>query len=408
MVTNPPIEAETVQPTLERAQRVLLVVAVVGVVLSLIGLVVDRSQFFQSYLAAYLWVLGLTLGTLGVSIIHYLAGGRWGAAVGDVVRSGASLVWLMPILFIPIIIGIPVLYPWANPATVAADPLLQHKAGWYTIPFWLIRAAIYFASWFLVSRYLDRWFRHWDKTGNPRFRWMLRNLAGGGVVLVVMTVSFAMFDWVMSLQPDWDSSIYGLLLVAGFTLSGWAITIQTLSRLRHWWPVSGFAAGQMWVDISSLMLANLIVWMYFSFSQFMLVWVENLNDEIPYFIPRVTNGWGAVALAVLLIQFAATFLTLIQRGTRKSAVALQVVTVSLLVWRFVEMVWYVEPTFPPSSIVYHWQDLALLLALGGIWGTLFVRQLRARLVVLREVAIYPEHELSRPAPGATHVPGAAT
>jgi hypothetical protein len=397
MVANEPVE--TVQPILERVQRVLLIIAVVGVVLSLLGLAVDRSQFFQSYLAVYLWVLGLTLGTLGVSIIHYLAGGRWGAAVGDVLRSGASLTWLLPILFIPIVIGIPTLYPWANPATVAADPLLQHKAGWYSVVAWLVRAVIYFAAWILMSRYLDRWFKDWDKTGNPRLRWMLRNLAGGGAVLLVMTVSFAMFDWVMSLEPDWSSTIFGLLLVAGFTLSGWAITINTLTRLRHWWPVNGFAAGQLWVDISSLMLANLIVWMYFSFSQFMLIWVENLNNEIPYFIRRMTNGWDMVALVVLLVQFAVTFLTLVQRGTRKSPVALMVVTTSMLLMRFVEMVWYVEPEFPPSSIINHWQDLALLMALGGIWGTLFVRQLRARLVVLRSVAIYPEHELSRPVPG---------
>jgi hypothetical protein len=407
MVTNEPVQ--TVQPVLERVQRVALIVAVVGVVLSVTGLVVDRTQFFQSYLAAYLWVLGVTLGPLGISIIHYLAGGRWGAAIGDVVRSAASLTWLLPILFIPIIVGIPILYPWSSAATVAADPLLQHKAGWYSLVAWLIRAVFYFACWILLSRFLDSWFQQWDKTGNPRCRWMLRNLSGGGVVLLVMTVSFAMFDWVMSLEPDWDSSIYGLLLIAGFTLSGWAITINTLARLRHWWPISGFAGNpQLWRDVGGLMLANLIVWMYFSFSQFMLVWVENLNDEIPYFIPRVTNGWGLVALVVLLVQFAATFLALVQRGTRKSPVALMVVTTSLLILRFVEMVWYVEPGFPPSPILIHWQDLALIMALGGIWGTLFVRQLRARLVVLREVAIYPEHVLSRPAPGSTHVPGAAT
>jgi hypothetical protein len=212
---------------------------------------------------------------------------------------------------------------------------------------------------------------------------------------------------VMSLEPDWSSSVYGLIFVGSFLLSGWAVTINTLARLRHYWPVREYASEQLWTDVSSLMLANLIIWMYFSFAQFMLMWVENLNDEIPYYIRRLTNGWDAVALVVLLGQFAVSFLALVQRGTRKSAAALQVVTSMLLIGHFVEVVWYVEPDFPPSSILNHWQDLALLLALGGIWGTLFVRQLRARMVVLRPLAIYPEHELSRPAPGSK-IPGAAT
>jgi hypothetical protein len=406
MVTNEPVE--TVQPTLERVQRGALIVAVVGVILSVIGLIVNPYQFFQSYLAAYLWILGVTLGPLGIAIIIYLAGGRWGAAVGDVVRSAASLAWLLPILFIPIVVGIPTLFPWSNAAIVAADPVLQHKAGWYSVPVWLFRAVMYFACWILLSRFLDRWYQEWDKTGNPKVRRAMRNLAGGGVVFLVMTVSFAMFDWVMSLEPAWSSTIFGLLLIAGFTLSGWALTINVVSRLRHLWPIRNSAASpQLWRDIGGLMLANLIVWMYFSFSQFMLVWVENLNDEIPYFVKRMENGWDLVALIVVICQFAIPFLALVQRGTRQSPVALGILTTSMLIGRYVEMIWYVEPEFAPTSILNHWQDLALILALGGIWGTLFVRQLRSRLVVLREVAIYPEHQLSRPAPGS-HVPGTVT
>jgi hypothetical protein len=405
-VTNEP--TQTVQPALERAQRVLSVVAVVGVILSVVGLVVDRSQFFQSYLAAYLWVLGVTLGPLGISIIVYLAGGRWGAAIGDVIRSAASLTWLLPILFIPIIVGVPTLYPWSDPKVLAADASTQHLMGWYSLVPWLVRAVIYFACWILLSRFLDSWHQEWDKTGNPRVRRAMRNLAGGGVVALAMTVTFATFDWVMSLEPAWESSIFGLLMIAGFMLTGWAIAINTMSRLRENWPIQPTAASpQLWRDLGGFTLANLIVWMYFSFSQFMLIWVENLNDEIPYFIKRLTNGWDMVALAVLLIQFAVTFLALVQRGTRKSANALLFVSTSILIMRFVEMVWYVEPEFAPSSIVNHWQDLAVLAAVGGTWGVLFVRQLRARLVTLRSVAIYPEHELSRPAPGS-QMPGTAT
>jgi hypothetical protein len=339
---------------------------------------------------AFVYLFGLSVGSLGFSMIHYLGGGRWGAAIGDVLRSAASLFWLLAIFFVPIVVGIPYLYSWANPAVVAADPLLQQKAGWLSVGAWVVRAIVYFAALILLSRYLDRWFQEWDKTGGPRVRRALRNLSGAGLVLLVLTVSFAMFDWVMSLEPNWTSTIYGLMFLAGHTLAGWAFAIFILSRLRHWWPVREVSSWQLWRDVGSLLLALVIIWAYLSFDQFMLMWVGNLNDEIPWYLRRLSNGWEYVALVWLSTQFIIAFPALVQRGTRKSAVALGWVTLLLVVGRFVEVVWLVEPDFAPSSIVNHWQDLTLLLGLGGIWITLYVRELRSRCVVVRPAAIYPE------------------
>jgi hypothetical protein len=386
--------ALTVQPVLERVQRLAMIVGIAGLVLSVIGLIVDRAQFFQSYLVAFLFVFGLSVGALGYSMIIYLAGGGWGAAIGDVLRSSAALFWLLAILFVPIVVGIPSLYGWANPAVIAADPLLQHKAGWLNVVVWLARAIVYFAVWILVSRYLDRWFQEWDRTGSPRARRALRNLSGGGMVLVILTVSFAMFDWVMSLEPDWTSTIYGLMLIAGHALAGWGLAIFTLSRLRSWWPVREFSTWQLWRDLGSLFLANLIIWTYFSFDQLMLIWIGNLNEEIPWYLRRMSNGWEIVGLVVLIAQFVVPFFSLVLRGTRKNPVALGRVALLLVLAHFVEDIWLVEPDFTPSSIVNHWQDLTLLLALGGIWLTLFARQLRLRLVVVRPAAIIGEHVLA--------------
>jgi hypothetical protein len=388
-VVNEP--AQSVQPVLERAQRVTLLVGISGLVLSVLGLIFNPSQFFQSYLVAFLWVLGLSLGALGFSMIHYLGGGRWGAAIGDVLRSGSSLFWLLAILFIPIVVGIPTLYSWANPAVIAADPALQHKAGWFSIVAVVIRAIVYFGSWIIISRYLNRWFREWDQTGDPRLRRSLRNLSGGGLVVVVLTASFAMFDWVMSLEPDWVSTIFGLMLLAGHLLAGWALTIFVATRLRHWWPIREMASWQLWRDIGSLQLAMVIIWSYLTFDQFMLIWVGNLNAEIPWYLRRFANGWDSVAIFWVCTQFAISFLMLVQRGTRKSPVALGWVTLLLVLGRFIELIWLVEPDFPPVPLINHWQDLTLLLGLGGIWGTFYVRQLRARLDVVRPAAIHPHH-----------------
>lgn len=383
---------ETAQPVLQRVQRIALIVCVVGVVLSIAGLVINPSQFFQSYLVAFLYCFGLSVAGLGFSMIHYLGGGRWGAAIGDVLRSSASLFWVLAIMFLPIIGGVTYLYSWSNPAVIAADPLLHHKATWFSVPVWVMRAVVYFAVWLLLSRFLDQWFVQWDKTGDPSIRRRLRNLSGAGMVLLVLTVSFAMFDWVMSLEPDWTSTIYGLMVLVGHTLSGWAFAIFVLTQLRGRWPVREYDSWRLWQDLGSLLLANLILWAYMSFDQFMLIWVGNLNDEIPWYLHRMANGWQYVGIVVIIAQFAIPFLSLVLRPVRRNPNVLARVTVFLFVTRFIEDIVLVEPEFPPLGIVNHWQDLALVLALGGIWLALFCRQLQARLVVVRPAAIFPEHE----------------
>lgn len=382
---------QTVQPALERAQRLALAVAIAGVILAISGFVVDPTQFFHSYLTAYLYCFGLSVGCLGFLMIHYLGGGRWGAAIGDVLRSGASLFWLLAVLFVPIALAIPRLYLWANPVAMASDPGFQHKALWLSIPVWLGRAIIYFAIWNLLVLFLDRWFFQWDKTGGPRPRRYLRNLSGAGMVLLFLTVSFAMFDWVMSLEPDWTSTIYGLMLLAGHSLAGWALAIFVLTRLRHRWPVSEMVSWRLWQDLGSLLLANLILWAYLSFDQFMLIWVGNLNDEIPWYLRRLSNGWEVLGVVIIIGQFAIPFLSLVLRGVRRNPVVLGRVTILLFGCRFLEDILLVEPEFPAVGILQHWQDLALLLALAGIWLTLFLRQLRARLVAVRPHAIFPDH-----------------
>jgi hypothetical protein len=381
---------QMVQPAIERAQRIVVVVAVVGIVLSAVGFVVNPTQFFHSYLTAFLYCFGLSVGCLGFMMIHYLGGGRWGAAIGDVLRSGMSLFWVLAIMFVPIALAIPRLYIWSNPAAMASDPGFAHKAVWMSVPVWLGRTVVYFAIWILLTYFLDRWFFQWDKTGDSRPRRYLRNLSGAGLVLFFITVSFAMFDWVMSLEPEWTSTIYGLMVTVGHALAGWALAIFVLTRLRHRWPVSEMVSWRLWQDLGSLLLANLILWAYMSFDQFMLIWVGNLNDEIPWYLHRMSNGWEVVGLIIIVGQFAIPFLALVLRGVRRNPVALGWVTVLLFSCRFLEDILLVQPEFPPAGIVQHWQDLALLLGLGGIWLALFLRQLRERLIAVRPHAIFPE------------------
>ncbi len=393
---------ETVQPVLARAERVVTIIAAAGVVLSLIGLVVQPIQFFHSYLSAFLWVFGLSLAGLAMSMVHYLGGGGWGAAIGDVLRSSSALWWLIAIFFLPIVIGSNWIYPWLNPSIAAStiQPTLQQavqqKGIWYTLPFWTIRAIIYFAIWIVIARYLLRWFARWDETGDVRYRVRLRNLSATGLAILVLTGSFAMFDWIMSLEPAWFSSIYGVMVLVGNSLAGWALSIFVLTRLRFWWPVRAYDNWRRWQDFGSLLLANLILWAYTSFDQMMLIWIGNLNDEIAWYINRMSFGWQYLGMAIIAVQFGVCFFCLVLRGTRRNPVPLGWVTLILVSFRALEAIILTQPDYQPVSILSHWTDLTLIAALGGIWGVFYIRQLRQRLTVVRPAGIVPVHE---PAPG---------
>jgi len=300
---------------------------------------------------------------------------------------------------VPIVFAVPRLYLWSDRAAMASDPGFAHKALWMSLPVWTGRAIIYFAIWILLAFFLDRWFLQWDKTGDPSVRRYLRNLSGVGMVLLFLSGSFAMFDWVMSLEPEWTSTIYGAMVLLGHSMAAWAFAIFVLAQLRHRWPVREMVSWRQWQDLGSLLLANVILWAYLSFDQFMLIWVGNLNDQIPWYLRRMTNGWDIVGVVIILGQFAVPFLALVLRGVRRNPVALASVALLLFSCRFLEEILLVEPDFPAVSILGHWQDLALLLALGGIWLTLFLRQLRGRLVAVRPYAIFPEHAITAVAPG---------
>lgn len=392
--------ALTAQPILQRVQRTAAIVAGAGVILSLIALVVDPTQFFQSYLSVFLYVFGMSLGCLGFLMIHYLAGGRWGAAIGDVLRSGAALFWVVAVMFIPVVIAVPRLYHWSDTAAMAADPGFAHKALWMSLPVWLGRAVLYFAIFILLAYFLDRWFAKWDRTGDTGARRSLRNLSAVGMVLIILAGSFAMFDWVMSLDVEWTSTIYGAMVILGHALAAWAFSIFVLTRLRNRWPVNEMVSTRQWQDLGSLLLANVILWAYMSFDQFMLIWIGNLNEYIPWYLSRMSNGWEIVGIFIIVFQFAIPFLALVTRGVRRNPVALGWIALLLFSCRIVEDVFLVSPEFAPVSVLQHWPDVALLLGLGGIWLTLFLRQLQARLVVVRPYATFPEHaEAEHAAPG---------
>jgi hypothetical protein len=373
--------ADVAIPELAGLQRRLFVAGAVGGALSLVGLLFDVRQFLQSYLMAYMLCLGVTLGCLALGMIHQLSGGAWGFVIRRPIGAAARVLPVMALLFLPIALGMTRLYVWTDANLVAHDEALQHKHLYLNIPFFLIRAAIYFLVWNGVSYLLNTWSLEQDRTADPRLARRMQILSGGGLVLYGLTITFASFDWMMSLEPHWFSTIYGVLIMGGQGLSALAFLIIVLVWLSRRPPLDRIIVPAHFHDLGNLMLAFVMLWAYFSFSQYLIIWSGNLPAEIAWYLHRLQTGWRAVGLTLILFHFAAPFVVLLSRQVKRQPQLLVKVAVGILIVRLVDLFWLIAPEFHQTGISISWMDVVLPLTLGSIWLACFIWQLRGRAIL---------------------------
>ena len=352
-----------------------IVAGIIGVILSAVGWMFDPGQFYRSYLVSYLLWLGIALGCISLLMIFHMTGGNWGLMTRRLFESGSRTVPLMLLLLIPVLIGIPHLYIWSHADAVAKSHVLQHKALYLNTPAFLIRAAIYFAVWLLLMLLLNR--------GNEPITRRLRKVSGPGLVVHAFIVTFAVVDWVMSLEPYWFSTMFGLIFLVGQLLSAIAFGIIMLMWIADEDVISEIARPTRMLDLGNLMLTFVMLWAYTSFSQFLIIWSGNLPDENPWYIHRLGGGWQWIALLLVLFHFAVPFLLLLSRFVKRKAQLLTTVAFSMIVMRFIDIYWNVQPAHW-SSVHVHWLDAATLVGVGGLWLAVFVWQL-SRGPWLREV-----------------------
>jgi len=259
-------QTETASLGFERFQRPALIVGVVGALLCVVGLFLDRAQFFQSYLFAFLFWNGLALGCLAALMLQNLVGGRWGLAIRRLAEAVALTIPLMAVLFIPVLLGVYVLYPWTSPEE-AANPIIQHKAAYLNVPFFVIRAIIYFAIWGGLAYFINRWSAIQDRDGTDPAALRMRMFSGPGLVLYVLCVTFASTDWGMSLEPEWVSAIYGVIFIIGHALTVLSTMIILLSFIGHRKPLSDIVWPDVFHDLGKLLFAFIVLWTYASFAQ---------------------------------------------------------------------------------------------------------------------------------------------
>jgi hypothetical protein len=361
-----------------RYARLFLIVGIIALVLSLLGAVFTPQQFFQSYLFAYVFWIGLAIGCLAVLMMQYVTGGAWGIILRRVLESATRTLPLLLLLFVPLLFGLHRLYSWTHADVVAANPLVQHKHAFLNLPFFLIRAAVYFICWIVFSVLLNRWSREQDENGEPRTAWWLEHISGPGMFVLALTLTLAMIDWVMTIEPEWYSTIYPVIYMTGDVLAALAFGVGIILLLSRSAPFVYVMRDKHWRDLGNLLLTFVMLWAYCAFSQYLLIWSGNLREEIKWYLPRKAGGWGWIALALILFHFFIPFFLLLSRDVKEHRYMLLTVVVILLALRFVDIYWFVAPAFSPFHFTISWLDFVIPIGMGGVWLAFFTMQLAKR------------------------------
>lgn len=378
IVTGGPYNAP---PGVARFQQLALIIGAVFTVLFAIGFFVDREQFFHSYLFAFSFWAGLSVGSLALLMLQHLTGGGWGLVIRRVLEAATQTLPLMLILFLPIVLGAHRIYSWTNWQVLAEHPVLSEKARYLNLSFFTIRAAVYFAIWLALAFFLNRWSLMQDKNADSKFTKRMQVLSGPGMVLFVFTVTFASIDWFMSLDPEWSSTIYGFVFVASWSLSALAFVIAVMAALVKHEPMNSVVGQSHFQDLGKLLLAFVMLWTYFAFSQFLIIWSGNLPEEISWYLSRTRGTWGVIALAVVILHFAFPFLFLLSRSIKRNAGKLVIVAVLILVMRLVDLFWTLAPSFADGQFHPSWMDLIAPIGMGGLWLATFAWALRQRPLI---------------------------
>jgi hypothetical protein len=377
---------------LHRVQRGALVAGLLSLALCALGGFLSPLQFFRSYLVAYLFWFGIALGCLAILMIHHVTGGAWGAVIRRLLESATRTLPLMALLFLPILLGMHQLYQWSRPEVVAHDPILQQKSLYLNVPFFLGRAVLYFSVWMILVRYLNRWSLEQDRTVDPGPTRRMELLSRGGLVLVGLTMTFASIDWIMSLEPHWFSTIYGVLVMGGQVVTAMAFMIPVAALLANGrGPLAEVMSNEQFHDLGKLLMAFVMLWAYFMLSQFLIIWAGNLPEEIPWYLSRSQGGWQWIAILLILGYFVLPFLILLSRDVKQHPRLLTTVALGVIGARFIDLFWMVMPAFHPGAFSIHWMDFVTLIGVGGIWVAFFIWQLKGRALVAIHDPSLPEH-----------------
>jgi hypothetical protein len=367
-------------------------VGIIFLALTILGAFLDAGQFFRSYLYAFVFWVGLSVGCMVWLMIQYLTGGAWGVMIRRVCESAIKTLPMWLVLFVPLIFGIPYLYggltpagpdggSWANPVLVAHDAVLRHKTAYLNTPFWIVRGFIYLGVWAFCGWFFNSQSDREDREGGLGPNRAMAKLAAPGIIFWAFAVTFMSTDWVMSVNAHWFSTMFGLLFIAGQGLSSLSFIICVMVLLSHRKPMSELLTPRHMHDLGKFLLANTMLFAYFSFSQFLITWAGNLPDEIPWYKHRLAGGWESLGLFLVIGHFALPFALLLSSDLKRNFKRLRAVALLIIVMRLIGVFWETVPEFFPNHIHVSWMDFTAPIGIGGVWLAFFLSNLLKRPLI---------------------------
>ena len=372
-------------PKLEVLRQRALIAGIAGLVLCGAGYAMGGAAgFYPGYLIGFLFWVGISGGSLALLMLHHVVGGGWGFLLRRFLEAGTKVFPIVAVLFIPVVIGMfsGGLYAWNTPAA-ASDVHIQAKAGYLNPVFWVVRSAIYLLAWIGMSS----WLRKLGDTQNERSDAEISNrlnLGGGvGLILYAILVTFAAVDWLLSLTPKWVSSIVGLLGAVSQTLSALAVFLALVAFLAGSSAVlRNSVMSKYFRDLGNLMLAMVMLWAYMSFSQYLITYSGNTVEEAQWYVDRSHAGWHGTGVALIVFHFAVPFFVLLIGSTiKKDPLRLAKVAVAIIAMRWVDLFYWVRPTFSGQSFAFNLADLGGILLVGGVWLFFWAKALENQPVV---------------------------
>jgi len=367
--------------SIRRAKTVSSGLALIGILGCVFGWLTAPRDFFVAYLFGHFFFLGLSLGALGLLMIHHLTAGDWGYAVRRFLESAVGNLPLLALLFVPIFFGFANLYPWQNPAVVAANETLQHTQIYLNPTGFIVRTAVVFAIWIIMGRKLLKWSAEQDATTSLEPTRKMRTLSGPGLVIYPVTMTFASVDWLMSMEANWYSTMFPVLICIGQILSALSLVILLLAWTSRSSPLGLLANEETFHKLGNLLLAFTMMWAYLAFGQLLVIWSGNLPSEISWYLHRISDGWKWIAIFIALFHFFVPFFLLLIRAAKKRRTTLARIAACVFAAHIIAIWWTIAPSVYTRYFHVGWIAPAAFLGIGGIYSFAFLRNLEKRCLI---------------------------
>ena len=361
--------------------KLSLIVGVIGLLISFSGLLKNHEQFYHSYLVAFNFWVSIGLGGLFFVMLHHLTGAVWSVVIRRMAEAAAMTLPMMGILFIPILLNHHDLYHWSHADVVSHDRVLQLKAVYLNSTFFIVRSVFYFAVWIFLSMRLTQMSLKQDVESDNSIALKMRQFSAPGMIIFAFTITFASFDWLMSLDAHWYSTIFGVYYFSGSVMAALAFLALTMIYLKRTGVMSELISVEHYHDIGKLLFTFMVLWTYMAFSQYFLIWYANIPEETTWYHHRGVGSWKTVSLWIVFGHFVIPFIALITRAAKRNEIWLGIMAIWLLLFHWLDMYWNVMPNLYAEGARFSWLDLTTMIGFAGIFKWAFWRRYASQAIV---------------------------